>query len=621
MNSDRSNLDEISNVIDKEKIEGKKEEVPLIDLTQSDTNDFEDGIDIELSLTNSPEQLFDGSFHSSNKQDKIDINEKISLDDIFNDQDSVTTSVDNNYNVNVNNKENSIEIFSSFHNDALVDTNNNESKNDEKFDVFLPDIYDNNEISVKIINKEQKKEEMILNDEDKMEIQTDINVTNGDDNDKENNNSIEKSDADNVEERNNNAISFLDDDMSIKSIDDEYKIENIDQELEQEKIKCKDNKNLMDIIEENNDENIDTNTILITSEKTESDEKLVDEPNQEQDDFIAKENNEAINILKEQEIQYNREIVKNDTMNLEEDIDNDDNNDNRNDYVSDDNDSDDSVDNDDESEDNYDDDDDDYEEDDIISCSSEDELKHTTLQEKTMNDKINFFKDKYSYQSKSSLIPIIRHADNLKTRKRKRIHESSSNKQKHKKSNNTDSLHLSNAKMNSSQQTKSLLLSNNNLHSDKSDVEVLNDDSSNATTKESYQKTKKPNPLFEKFKKFRKNPVVENKNSSIIPEALNKTINKNNVIDLDKEEDIYDGHEKVLSNNKEINGLSSTPSQNKVVEPKSFRINFNNHKVIFDKEHLKKLQVIGQADQKFIVCKLLNYENKEQTDGRFSFLS
>ncbi|ORY45425.1 hypothetical protein LY90DRAFT_671538 [Neocallimastix californiae] len=216
--------------------------------------------------------------------------------------------------------------------------------------------------------------------------------------------------------------------------------------------------------------------------------------------------------------------------------------------------------------------------------------------------------DKYSYQSNSKS-PIIQRAENIRRRKRKHLNEK------------TDHNYRIN---NSNKLSKSV----------NSFIEIAIDSKTKA--KESTYNKKltkiKINPLLERFKKFKKNnemnidlcSSLNNKNKNTDKNNDSNNVNLRGEIEY---KDLRSKHEKKTTTSDINDSVEvSLKNQNELYESQSYRFNYEtiynkliNNKIIFNKQHLKNLQVIGQADQKFIVCKLTGYENKDKKKGNKKF--
>ncbi|ORX60132.1 hypothetical protein BCR36DRAFT_408495 [Piromyces finnis] len=543
-----------NNNIEKEQLNKKNKEIIVIDLTESDTSHEQRSNSISI----------DGTYNNKNFY--------------------ISSSEDDSLIDNINNEESDIEILSNF-NDQFTDTINNININNEKNDEatnLLSQTYYNNEKKLDMDINIESEEKIISNSEDRMDIQTNLNVTN-----------INKERC--FCDKNNyidheicyNDITQLSDYRSITNAADKCDIESNNET----------NKKVLKIMK-NCDEITDTRII---TEAVNNNKGIISEIYKQNID-IEKDSN--INIRKEQEVQHQSEIEEIDIIDINNGDADTDNSDNTDSY----------DDNEEEEEEEK------EEEGEEIIDSSEDEYNDLSFKKQAINEKINFIKEKYFYRPNSSLPSIIRHADDRRTRKRKRAFPSKAKRQ-YKKStsfkSNDDSSHLS--FMNNLIEPSTSLISDSEL--EKNDLEIPSIDFSNEKTDKLLKNSKKLNPLLEKFKKYRKNPVIENSNTSTILDESNNDVSINNGI-ITLNDDIKDFNERIPTINLNIDNATSNINKSEIVGPKYFRYtcnNFLNHKVIFDKEYLKNLQVIGQADQKFIVCKLLNYKNKEQVNKKKYF--
>eukprot|EP00833_Pecoramyces_ruminatium_P002130 jgi/Orpsp1_1/1176162/evm.model.c7180000056617.1 len=306
--------------------------------------------------------------------------------------------------------------------------------------------------------------------------------------------------------------------------------------------------------------------------------------NQDSIDETKIDNNDSSNILETRELnngsKNNEKIEQNDDeVNSDSDI-------FEEDFNNDIDDTDDDIDDDDN--------DDDYEEteEEIEESESDDNgmVKECNIGKKSLNEKINFIKEKTITSQ--------------------------------------DSLNISNNKKESS----SIIISK--LNKNDRENNIINKEFKESTNK---QKSTRNNSLLERFKKFKKN----NENIDLNINSELQPINKNNVININNNDNNKHINENVNLNNKNTiassypvefypsNNQQELLSQNEMYENKSYRFNYKtiynkllNNKIIFDKKHLKHLEVIGQADKKFIVCKLTKYEinNQNKDNKKFSDL-
>jgi len=294
------------------------------------------------------------------------------------------------------------------------------------------------------------------------------------------------------------------------------------------------------------------------------------------------------------------------------------------------------------------DDNDDIDEEDRYSDSNDstDEDIKKVKKSSTFMEKINFIKGKYTYHSKTiSNSPIIRKADDQRSRKRKRIQENNKksttkkimNKISYLSSPSHSSSSLSDiVEENTNREANKSLSSKGIINNEKEvdDRDIIDDQPLLNTVENFSKKSERTNFLFERLKKFSKKKVIEKNEISLsVSSSPSKNENKNiqntepdehnnklNSTTIDMMDSFVSNGSTAILPSKDISSLLSTD----LIGSKSHRYNYRtlynnllNHKVIFDKKHLLDLQVIGQADQKFIVCKLLNYENKDQINGKY----